>query len=152
MKIGIVTIDADLKTALLAIIQQFGEQAEEYQQPTQAVAAGVAVVFVQWTAQLRRAALAIFDRGAATNRPAVIALVPPGDVSAMRQARDDGASGVLFAPPDFVEVRAELEAAKKALDSPGSVGNSKLEAVRSTLLGEAQTLYVALRIWSSRPI
>jgi DNA-binding NtrC family response regulator len=137
IKVAILTNDREFAGILEQQIRDYGGEVHHYEHLNSALESGSAVVFAQWTEQLFHELLGSAKYGTGVSGPAVVVLVPSGDFTAMRQAREVGAYDVLFSPPHPLEIRAELDAASKSSDNVTPVDHVKFDLIRKTLIGQS---------------
>ncbi|MGE0127770.1 MAG: sigma 54-interacting transcriptional regulator [Blastocatellales bacterium] len=139
MKIGVVTIDGELKRLLVAEIRASVHEAVVCDDLPQALAEEAQLVFAEWAPGERLPVLLAGMRAAAERAEPipVIVLAPAGAAAVLSRAREAGAADVLFIPPDPEEIRAEIaDAGKFSVEETFAYSEQYRELRRRHLVGE----------------
>ena len=139
MKIGIVTVDGDLREVLKAAALEGNDDAITADGLSQALDAGADLVFVEGSAGRGLPDLleGLRVAGLTGRRVPVIVLAPAGAVTLMRRARASGAADVLFTPLDPAEIRAEIDDVKAVNNLDMAYQERLRELRRKSLVGES---------------
>lgn len=147
MKIGIVTLDVDLRQVLQAQIQTGGHETIVFDNLLRALEAEPDLIFAQWGTGENLPELLDGLRIAAGRSVLipVVVLVPAGSVALMQRAKTAGAADVLFTPPDSEEVAAEIEEARGEAGALDITFQERFrELRRHSLIGEAANFHRCL--------
>ena len=107
MKIGLVATDQELAETLEKAV--LPEECARFSTIEKAVAARTDIVFAEWCTGPALHEMLSGMETARRERCPVIALVPLGNLTAMRRAQEAGAADVLFSLPEEEEIREELD-------------------------------------------
>lgn len=110
MKIGLMTVDHKLREWLETEIKSCGHDAVNANSLSLLLRESPELIFAQWpmNEQLSDFLSSIKRVASLGEGPPIVVLVPHGAVALMTRARSEGASDVLFYPPDRDEIRAEI--------------------------------------------
>ncbi len=140
IKVALVTRDPALAAALRTEVVAMEHAPIVAETVAEALAAGVDLVFAEWTqgADVVRLLGDLGKAAAVAEGPPVVVLVPPGAVTAMHRARDAGAADVLFCAPEPEEIRAEIEEVARAVHPFGVAERVRFrEIIQASLVGES---------------